>query len=140
MPGAGPQKPTRQSPRPAREGIYLYAPKSRRTGSKARATDEEILRILEKGPVTSDEVAKEAGVAWATAPGAPAEAGRRGEAGSCEEGESQHLPAEVPAQSAPADSSWAKVKDLEEISSEPEPYFPNDGSAAEMVERERRRA
>lgn len=108
--------------------------------SKLRVTDEEILRILERGPVTPDEVAKEVGVAWATAQGRLLRLVAEGKLISVRKGKVNIYLLKFPPRVTPRTPSWAKARDLEELSRELEPYFPSDVSASEMVERERRRS
>jgi DNA-binding transcriptional ArsR family regulator len=109
-------------------------------GSRLRVTDEEILRILERGPVTPDEVAKEIGVAWATAQGRLLRLVAEGKLIAVRKGKVNIYLQKFPVRVTPRTPSWAKARDLEELSRELEPYFPNNVSASEMVERERRRS
>ena len=107
---------------------------------KQRATDEEILRILERGPATPDEVATEVGMSWATAQGRLLRLVAEGKLIGIRKGKVNIYLPRFPTTVSPRIAPWAKAKDLEVLSSELENYFPQDASSAEMVARERRRS
>lgn len=108
--------------------------------SKTKDAAEEILRILRKGPATPDEVAKEIGAAWATAQGRLMKLVADGTLVSVRKGKVNIYFLKYPASISPKTFPWAKVRDLKQLSSELEQYFPDDITAAEMIERERRRS
>ncbi len=106
--------------------------------SKAQTIDEEILRILERGPATPDEVATEVGVAWATAHGHLLKLVGEGKLTAVRKGKVNIFLLKFPAKVSPRIPPWAKAKDLAKLAMELESYFPSDVSAAEMVEVERK--
>lgn len=99
-----------------------------------------MLRILQRGPATPDEVAQEIGIAWATAHGLLMKLVSEGTVMAVRKGKVNVYLLKFPASAMPHVPRWAKARKLEELAKELEPYFPRDVSAAEMVERERRRA
>lgn len=107
---------------------------------KVQSVEEKILQLLERGPVTPDEVAQELGIAWATAQGFLMRLVAAGKLAAARKGRVNIYFLRFPARVTPSIPSWAKVRDLEELSRELEPYFPRDVSAAEMIDRERRRS
>ena len=106
--------------------------------SRSASRDEAVIRILEKGPATPDEVAQKIGVAWATAQGILMKLVSVGTVVVVRKGKVNVYLLKFPTGIAPRIPPWAKAKNLQELSKELEPYFPSKISAAEMVEKERR--
>ena len=79
----------------------------------------QVMDLVSQGPVTPDEVAKKVGVSWTTADSHLSRLAAEGE-----------LSFAVP--------PWVTTKELEELAEELEEFFPEDLSAAEMAEGERR--
>ena len=107
--------------------------------SKSATREEAIIRILEEGPATPDEVAQKIGVAWATAQGSLMKLVSDGTAIAIRKGKVNVYLLKFPMGTSPRVPRWAKPKSLEELSNELEAYFPSEISAAEMVEKERRK-
>ena len=105
---------------------------------RAATKEEAVLRILEKGPVTPDEVAQKIGVAWATAQGILMKLASDGTVVAVRKGKVNVYLLRFSAGISPRIPRWAKAKNLEELSKELEPYFPRKIAAAEMIEKERR--
>jgi predicted ArsR family transcriptional regulator len=102
--------------------------------------DRQLLELLERGPVTPDEVAAELGVAWATAQGHLLRLQAAGKAFASRKGRVNvyFLRAAGPIRfQAPA---WAKVRSLEALADELQAHFPASVSAAAIIAKERRRA
>jgi predicted transcriptional regulator len=105
-----------------------------------RNLDQNILKLLEAEPVTPDEVAKRLNISWATANGHLLKLVGEGKVALIRKGRvniyqtkgtSKHL-FQVP--------RWTRPRPLEELSQELAEYFPRNVTAAEMIERERRKA
>lgn len=104
-----------------------------------RDLEKKILDILSEEPATPDEVAKRLGVAWATAQGRLLKLvgegkilfTRKGKVNIYYTGGPRRLRFNAP--------SWVSAKPLEELAEELYKYFPEEVSAAEIVERERRK-
>jgi len=102
--------------------------------------EERVLKLLERGPATPDEVATSLGTAWVTAQGLLQKLVGAGKVSVSRKGrvnvyflkEARRIVAIMPA--------WARSKDLRQLSEELETYFESNISAAEMVERERRQS
>jgi predicted ArsR family transcriptional regulator len=107
--------------------------------SKPATREEAVIRILEKGPATPDEVAQKVGVAWATAQGVLMKLASDGTVVAVRKGKVNVYFLRFSAGISPRFPRWAKAKDLEELSKELEPYFPRKIAAAEMIEKERRK-
>jgi transcription initiation factor IIE alpha subunit len=107
--------------------------------SKPATREEAVIRILEKGPATPDEVAQKIGIAWATAQGILMKLASDGTAVAVRKGKVNVYLLRFSASISPRTPRWAKAKNLEELSKELEPYFPRGKSAAEIIEKERRK-
>jgi len=102
--------------------------------------DSKILELLRREALTPDELAKRLNVAWSTANGHLLRLVGEGKAFLVRKGRvniytGKNLSAQVFA--AP---KWIKPKPLEVLSDELENYFPRNMTAADMIEKERRRA
>ena len=97
------------------------------------------MRILENGPATPDEVAQKIGIAWATAQGILMKLASNGTVVAVRKGRVNLYMLKYPAGVSPRMPRWVKAKNLKELSEELEPYFPNSKSAADMIEKERRK-
>lgn len=107
---------------------------------RIEATDREILRILERGPATPDEVSGELRIAWATAQGHLLKLVAGGKVVALRKGRVNVYMLRFPPKVSPAIPAFAKPRSLRELSEELQSFFPNDLSAAEMVGRERKRS
>ncbi len=102
--------------------------------------DDDILELLERDAVTPDEVAKRLRISWATANGHLLKLVgegkvlliRKGRVNVYRAKDTSSLEFQVP--------EWVKHRSLEELSEELARYFPRNMTAAEMIERERRKA
>jgi len=106
--------------------------------SRSTTREEAVVRILEKGPATPDEVAQKIGVAWATAQGILMKLASSGTVVAVRKGKVNVYFLKFSTGISPRVPRWAKAKTLEELSKELEPYFSSKISAAEMIEKERR--
>ncbi len=104
-----------------------------------KASEEETLQMLERGPVTPEGVARELGVTSATAKGRLRKLVASGKVESIRKGKVNIYFLRYSSGLLPRMPSWVKAKPLRILSEELEPYFQVDVSAAEMVERGRRR-
>ncbi|MGA2665337.1 MAG: hypothetical protein ABSF83_10370 [Nitrososphaerales archaeon] len=104
---------------------------------RSTAREESVVRILEEGPATPDEVAQKIGVAWATAQGILMKLVSDGTAVTIRKGKVNVYLLKFQTGLSPRVPRWAKAKDLEVLSRELERYFSSETSAAEMVEKER---
>ena len=107
---------------------------------KVQTAEEKVLGLLEEGPVTPDEVAQRLGTTWATAQGYLLRLVAAGKVVVTRKGRVNVFLLKFPARVTPKVPSWAKARDLEELSEELQTYFPKNISAAEMIELERRRS
>jgi DNA-binding transcriptional ArsR family regulator len=102
--------------------------------------DGDILELVEKEAVTPDEVAKRLSISWATANGHLLKLVgegkvlliRKGRVNIYRAKDTPSLGFQVP--------KWVTPRSLEELSEELARYFPRNVTAAEMIERERRKA
>jgi DNA-binding transcriptional ArsR family regulator len=102
--------------------------------------DKDILEVVEREAVTPDEIAKQLRISWATANGhllklvgeGKVLLVRKGRVNVYRARSASNLEFQVP--------KWIKRRSLEELSEELVPYFPRNMTAAEMIERERRKA
>jgi hypothetical protein len=106
---------------------------------KSATREEAVIRILENGPATPDEVAQKIGIAWATAQGILMKLASGGTVVAVRKGKVNVYFLKFPTGISPRVPRWAKAKNLKELSEELEPYFPSKISAAEMIEKERRK-
>lgn len=105
-----------------------------------RDLDHDILELLQNDAVTPDEVAKRLNISWATANGhllkLVGEGGvllvRKGRVNVYQAKGSSKRTFQVP--------KWIKPRSLEELSEELAQYFPRNMTAAQMIEKERRKA
>jgi DNA-binding transcriptional ArsR family regulator len=105
-----------------------------------RNLDEDILELVEEDAVTPDEVAKRLSISWATANGHLLKLVwegkvlliRKGRVNVYRAKDVSSLEFQVP--------KWVRHRSLEELSEELARYFPRNMTAAEMIERERRKA
>src|SRR5438128_12254861 len=107
---------------------------------KSQSEGEKILKLLEQAPVTPDEVAQRIGMAWATAQGHLLKLVATGKVVATRKGRVNVYSLRFPTRISPKVPSWAKARDLEDLSKELEAYFPSGISAAETIESERRRS
>ena len=103
---------------------------------KSMTREESVIRILNEGPATPDEVARRVGVARATARGVLMKLVSDGTAVAIRKGKVKVYILKFQTGLLPRVPRWAK--DLEVLSRELEPYFSSETSAAEMIEKERR--
>jgi len=105
-----------------------------------RDLDGSILELVQLDAVTPDEVAKRLGISWATANGHLLKLVgegkvlliRKGRVNVYRAKSSSSLEFQVP--------KWVRRRSLEELSEELASYFPRNMTAAEMIEKERRKA
>jgi DNA-binding transcriptional ArsR family regulator len=105
-----------------------------------RDVDANILDLIRREAVTPDEVARQLGISWATANGHLLKLVgegklvllRKGRVNVYQRRQSSTQTFHVP--------KWIKPKPLEQLSDELSGYFPRDLTAAEMIEKERRKA
>jgi predicted ArsR family transcriptional regulator len=105
-----------------------------------RNVDADILEFIRHEAVTPDEVAKRLGISWATANGhllklvgeGKLVLVRKGRVNVYQRRRSSTQTFQVP--------KWIRTKPLEQLSDELAGYFPRDLTAAEMIEKERRKA
>jgi len=102
--------------------------------------EARILRVLEEGPATPDEVATKLGIAWATAQGYLLKLAGTGRVQVSRKGRVNIYFLNIPRRLAFSVPPWVRVRSLEELADDLKTHFPANVSAAEMVERERRRA
>jgi len=107
--------------------------------SKPMTREEAVIRILENGAATPDEVAQRIGVAWATAQSLLMKLASDGRVVALRKGRVNIYSLKFAAGISPRIPRWAKAKSLETLSRELEPYFSSKTSAAEMIEKERRK-
>ena len=101
--------------------------------------EEEVLKLLEKGPATPDEVAQEIGTAWATAQGILLKLAAEGTVTALRKGKVNVYLLKYPSAVGPRVPSWVKPRRIEDLARELEPYFEKGRTASEMVRKERRR-
>jgi len=105
-----------------------------------RDLDGDILELVKREAVTPDEVAKRLSISWATANGHLLKLVGEGQVLLIRKGrvnvyrarDKFGLGFQVP--------KWVRRRSLEELSEELTHYFPKNITAAEMIERERRKA
>jgi DNA-binding transcriptional ArsR family regulator len=104
------------------------------------SAEDDILKLLERGPVTPDEVAASLGTAWATAQGLLLKLVGMGKVSVSRKGRVNVYFMKEARRITPSMPSWARPKSLRQLSDELEVYFQTGVSAAEMIERERRQS
>jgi len=94
--------------------------------------------LLRKGPITPDDVSTTLGVSWSTAQTVLLRLTATGAAKVTRKGRVNvyFLGGQL---AEPHTPSWARVRDLEELSIEISQYFPEGESAAKLIRKERRR-
>ncbi len=102
--------------------------------------EDNILALLRKDAVTPDEVAKELGISWATANGHLLKLVGEGKALLVRKGRVNVYHTKTFSGAVFHVPKWIKPKPLEQLSDELIQYFQRNVSAAEMIEKERRRA
>jgi predicted transcriptional regulator len=102
--------------------------------------DDSILKLLRRGALTPDEVAKELGISWATANGHLLKLVGESKAVLVRKGRVNVYQGKVSAGGMFLVPNWTKAKSLEELSDELTRYFPRNITSAEMIEKERRKA
>ncbi len=102
--------------------------------------ERDILELLRKDAVTPDEVAKRLGVSWATANGHLLKLVGEGKAVLVRKGRVNVYHAKGPSTQTFRAPKWIKPRSLEQLSDELAQYFPRTLTAAEMIEKERRKA
>lgn len=105
-----------------------------------QSSDERILALLERGPATPDEIAKKLGTAWATAQGHLLKLVATGKVVVIRKGRVNIYLLSSPPRPLPKTPRWARSRPLAELAKELAVYFDPKITAAEMIERERRRA
>ncbi len=102
--------------------------------------ESRIFTLLAEGPATPDEIAAKLDIAWATAQGYLLKlVGSRKVSVSRKGRVNVYFP-KTPHRLAFKVPPWTKVRSLEELAEELEGHFPAHVSAADIIERERRRA
>jgi hypothetical protein len=126
-------------PRMIEKCLYTCTKTYHSMESRSATREEAVIRILELGPATPDEVAQKIGVAWATAQGILMKLAASGTVVAVRKGKVNVYLLKFSTGISPRVPRWAKAKTLEELSKELEPYFSSKVSAAEMIEKERRK-
>jgi len=114
--------------------MYLW------TDDVTEDTESRILSLLQDGPATPDEVASKLGVAWSTARGYLLKLAGEGKVEASRKGRVNVYFLKTPRKATLRVPAWVRVRSLRELATELEAYFPANLSAADMVERERRKA
>lgn len=99
-----------------------------------------ILGLLQTGAMTPDEVAQQLGISWSTANGHLLKLVGEGKVSLVRKGRVNVYHLRTVSTNRFQAPRWVKVKSLEQLSDELEGYFPKNMTAAEIVEKERRRA
>jgi DNA-binding transcriptional ArsR family regulator len=102
--------------------------------------DRVILELVEKEAVTPDEVAKRLSISWATANGHLLKLVGEGKVLLIRKGRVNVYRAKDTSSLGFQAPKWIRPRSLEELSEELVRYFPRNVTAAEMIERERRKA
>jgi DNA-binding transcriptional ArsR family regulator len=105
-----------------------------------RNLEQGILELLESDAVTPDEVAKRLNVSWATANGHLLKLVGEGKVVLIRKGRVNIYQAKSTSKRMFQVPKWTRPRSLEELSQELAQYFPSNVTAAEMIERERRKA
>jgi len=105
-----------------------------------RDLESDILELLRKDAVTPDEVAERLGVSWATANGHLLKLVGEGKAILVRKGRVNVYQAKGRSTQTFRVPNWIKPLPLEALSDELAQYFPRSVTAAEMIEKERRKA
>jgi predicted transcriptional regulator len=105
-----------------------------------RNLDQEILELLQSDAVTPDEVAKRLNFSWATANGHLLKLVGEGKVVLIRKGRVNIYQTKGTSKRIFQVPKWTRPKSLQELSEELAQYFPRNMTAAEMIERERRKA
>ncbi len=102
--------------------------------------DNRILQLLHKDAMTPDDVARRLDISWSTANAHLLKLLSEGKAILLRKGRVNIYRAKTQSTHMFKAPAWIKPKPLEQLSDELEEYFPSNMTAAEMIEKERRRA
>ena len=102
--------------------------------------ENEIIELLRRDAVTPDEVAEKLGISWATANGHLLKLVGEGKAVLVRKGRVNVYQTKGPTTQIFHVPNWVKPKSLEQLSNELAKYFPKNVTAAEMIEKEHRKA
>ena len=105
-----------------------------------RDLDHDILELLQNGAVTPDEVAKRLNISWATANGHLLKLVGEGRVLLVRKGRVNVYQVKGSSKRTFQVPKWIKPRFLEELSEELAQYFPRNMTAAQMIEKERRKA
>ncbi len=105
-----------------------------------RDLDGDILELVQRDAVTPDEVAKRLSISWATANGHLLKLVGEGKVLLIRKGRVNVYRARGTSSRGFQVPKWVRRRSLEELSEELARYFPRNVTAAEMIERERRKA
>jgi DNA-binding transcriptional ArsR family regulator len=105
-----------------------------------RDLDGDILKLVQREAVTPDEVAKRLSISWATANGHLLKLVGEGRVLLIRKGRVNVYRARGTSSLGFQVPKWVKRRSLEYLSEELVDYFPRNVTAAEMIERERRKA
>ena len=105
-----------------------------------RDLDGDILELVQREAVTPDEVAKRLSISWATANGHLLKLVGEGRVLLIRKGRVNVYRAKSATGLGFQVPKWVRRRSLEELSEELASYFPRNVTAAEMIERERRKA
>jgi len=105
-----------------------------------RDLDGDILELVQREAVTPDEVAKRLSISWATANGHLLKLVGEGKVLLIRKGRVNVYRARSTFTLGFQVPKWIRRRSLEELSEELAHYFPRNITAAEMIERERRKA
>jgi DNA-binding transcriptional ArsR family regulator len=102
--------------------------------------DGDILDLVARDAVTPDEVAKRLRISWATANGHLLKLVGEGKVLLIRKGRVNVYRAKSATSLTFQVPKWVRQRSLEELSEELAGYFPKNMTAAEMIEKERRKA
>lgn len=102
--------------------------------------DGDVLELVGREAVTPDEVAKRLKISWATANGHLLKLVGEGKVLLIRKGRVNVYQAKRTSSSGFQVPQWVKHRSLKELSEELATYFPRNMTAAEMIEKERRKA
>jgi DNA-binding transcriptional ArsR family regulator len=105
-----------------------------------RDLDLRILELLQTDSVTPDEVAKRLNISWATANGHLLKLVGEDKVLLIRKGRVNVYQAKGFAKPVFQVPKWIRARSLEDLSDELARYFPSDMTAAEMIEKERRKS
>jgi DNA-binding transcriptional ArsR family regulator len=105
-----------------------------------RNLDWDILELVAREAVTPDEVAKRLRISWATANGHLLKLVGEGKVLLIRKGRVNVYRAKSASSLEFQVPKWVRHRSLEELSEELAQYFPRNMTAAEMIEKERRKA